>query len=90
MSNTKFSGPWHVIADSQGYANIHHKSDDDGDTGDIVATCFQDDDHAHLIAAAPELYDALQLVLDTYGFDSSTDSSIWQTVTAALAKARGE
>ena len=54
-----------------------------------IAVVYQEDD-ATLIAAAPELYEALELVLDTYGFDSSTDSSIWQTVTAALAKARGE
>jgi len=43
-----------------------------------------------LSAAAPELYEALQLVWDTYGMDPSVDSSIWQTVRAALAKARGE
>lgn len=54
---TKFSGPWHVITDSQGYDNIHHAPADEGDTGDIVASCFQDADHAHLIAAAPELYE---------------------------------
>jgi hypothetical protein len=46
--------------------------------------------NAHLIAAAPELYEALERVCDTYGFDSSTDSSIWQEAFAALAKARGE
>lgn len=46
--------------------------------------------NARLMAAAPDMLDALQLVLDTYGFDSSTDSSIWQTVTAAIAKATRE
>jgi hypothetical protein len=40
--------------------------------------------NARLIAAAPER------VCDTYGFDASTDSSIWQEAFAALAKARGE
>jgi hypothetical protein len=43
----------------------------------------------HLISAAPELLAALQLVVDTYGFDSSTDSSIWRTALAAIAKATG-
>lgn len=50
-----FSAPWHLIEDSQGFANIHHAPEDDGDTGDLVATCFQDDDHALLIVSAPDL-----------------------------------
>lgn len=43
--------------------------------------------NAALIAAAPALRDALQLVADTYSFDPSIDSSIWQTVFAAIALA---
>jgi hypothetical protein len=46
--------------------------------------------NARLIAAAPDLLEALQLVVDTYGFDSSTDSAIWQTACAAIAKAEGK
>lgn len=45
---------------------------------------------ARLATAAPKMLDALQLVLDTYGFDSSTDSSIWQTVVEAIGAAKGE
>ena len=44
---------------------------------------------ARLIAAAPELLEALQLVWDTYGMDPSVNSSIWQTVSAAISKATG-
>lgn len=58
-TTTKFSGPWHVVNDSQGFDNIHHAPADDGDTGDIVATCYQDSEHVRLIAAAPELYEEL-------------------------------
>src|SRR3546814_17595280 len=43
--------------------------------------------NARLIAAAPDLLEALQLVWDTYGMDPSVDSSIWQTARAAIAKA---
>jgi hypothetical protein len=42
-----------------------------------------------LIEAAPDLLAALKLVVDTYGFDSSTDSAIWKTACAAIAKATG-
>jgi hypothetical protein len=64
-------------------------------SGDMVCPCGLPDDpenipNARLIAAAPELYEALERVCDTYGFDASTDSSIWQEAFAALAKARGE
>lgn len=45
--------------------------------------------NGRLIAAAPYLLEALQLVMDTYGFDSSTDSAIWKTAAAAIAKAEG-
>lgn len=56
----------------------------DGDFSRPVAEA-----NARLIAAAPELLAALQLIVDTYGFDSSTDSAIWKTAHAALAKATG-
>lgn len=89
---TKFSGPWHVITDSQGYDNIHHAPVDEGDTGDIVASCYQDRDHASLIAAAPELLDVASLVLEH--FDGSRPAKMWMETErlcrAAVAKARGE
>jgi len=87
-TTTKFSGPWHVITDSQGYDNIHHAPADDGDTGDIVATCFQDSDHARLIAAAPELYTACQYIVDAA--ENGDEMTAVEMATAALSKARGE
>lgn len=48
------------------------------------------DANAHLIAAAPALYEALRRVMDTYGFDPSIDSSIWNEAAGALSLALGE
>ncbi|PZQ55740.1 MAG: hypothetical protein DI555_06860 [Novosphingobium pentaromativorans] len=97
-TTTKFSGPWHVVNDSQGYDNIHHAPADDGDTGDIVATCYQDGDHARLIAAAPELYDVTmsveQLFRDLTGKvnEAFLDrfAQVHFNARSALTKARGE
>lgn len=99
MSDTKFTpGPWavskqkarRVTANGIVICNAVLRN-----RGGPKHKTYMKDEHeaeanASLLAAAPDLYEALHLVLDTYGFDSSTDSSIWQTVTAALSKARGE
>lgn len=45
--------------------------------------------NAHLIAAAPELYEALAELLDAIGGRESTDI-FCKSAVAALAKARGE
>lgn len=92
MSTTqKFSGPWHVVNDSQGFDNIHHAPAGDGDTGDIVATCYQDSDHAHLIAAAPDMFDALARAMKWLAIsDDVRCEKDFKAAEAALAKARGE
>jgi hypothetical protein len=85
-----FSAPWHLIEDSQGYQNIHHRANpDEGDTGDIVATCFQDEAHAHLIAAAPELLAASKNALETL-VPWKDDDFVWAAMSqlvAAITKA---
>lgn len=49
------------------------------------------DANARLIAAAPELLDALQAMVDHYGPDHSTlQSTPWDRARAAIAKARGQ
>lgn len=86
-------GPWRIDPDAT-FIGDHYVGTDQADIA-LMADWSIDLEpeqwaNARLIAAAPDLYDALRLVLDTYGYDSSTDSSIWQTVTSAIAKAEGE
>lgn len=63
--------------------------------GNIIATIFMDNrtpEHAHLIAAAPDLYEALENAVDAlkYGSDYSESNWVVLAANAALAKARGE
>lgn len=51
-----------------------------------IAFC-KDDETAAFLSLTAELLEALKTVADAYGFDPSIDSSIWQTVFAAIAKA---
>lgn len=85
-----FNAPWHVIEDSQGFSNIHHCADpDEGDTGDIVATCFQDEAHCNLIAAAPELLAALSGLLSQVECGTALDCALCDAARVAIAKATG-
>lgn len=96
-NNMHTPGPWEYCTGPSlngRYHTVETKRDKDEDQL-MICECYEGTDeqneaNARLMAAAPDMLDALQLVLDTYGFDSSTDSSIWQTVTAAIAKATGE
>ena len=56
------AGPWELIPDAKGFLNIHHPSED-GRSGDLVATCFQDEAHAALIASAPDLLKIVAIFL---------------------------
>jgi hypothetical protein len=77
-------GPWKEGID--GNPRVYGP-DGMGEHSGLVAVVLKGRGNVRLIAAAPELLDALKLVADTYGFDPSVDSSIWQTVFAAIAKA---
>lgn len=57
-SNTSIPAPWELHIDLEGFLNIHHPSED-GRTGDLVATVFQDEAHANLVKAAPAMMAAL-------------------------------
>ena len=90
-------GPWKVADKSYGWDHFAAVVTE-GPNGPLIANCHiaalsrsheQTGADARLIAAAPELLEALQLVWETYGFDPSIDSSVWQTVRAAIAKATG-
>jgi hypothetical protein len=81
-------GPWHINA--SGYCQgspcrweIVAKS------GGIVAETNDGTDmaNARLLASAPEMFDALQAIVDAYG---ERDTLLMAQVKAALAKAKGE
>lgn len=52
--------------------------------------CQQREINAHLIAAAPDLYEALSGLLQAYNRVSPAEAKPAQVARAALAKARGE
>lgn len=103
MSEAKFTpGPW--IAVSRGCfggtheADVHEcaKWDVDIHDGEFMRGNFRMED-AHLIAAAPELYEALRMAANDLNtaahFLPDTGLALLETVKqahAALAKARGE
>jgi len=82
-------GPWNVEREEDD-SNFWHSIYSEGFKGLLVARCDQNGKHAadaHLIAAAPELYDALE-ALAREAHDISSDT--WEMVETALAKARGQ
>ena len=72
--------------------NIHNQQAvADEDTGGTIAVTYNDANghHANLIAAAPDMLKALQLLYDT-GEDSSMYDYAKSKATAAINKAKGE
>lgn len=85
MTETKFkSTPWKVYQNDFTTAWISNSEDV------TVALAFKDSvEHAHLIAAAPELYEALDDLIIWF-WSEHGDSDRLQDGIKALAKARGE
>jgi len=103
MSETKFTpGPWIQAGPSFGepkmkFANsVIPDRDDDEYPDDICEMPFpyydeEQEANAQLIAAAPELYDALNAMLTHMGMDEDEFTKVtFDQARAALAKARGE
>lgn len=91
MTETKFTPePWFAYQNPYG-TYVRYYPD-----GEVVASMngdFNQHDklkHANLIAAAPELYEALQSVVTMHDFGNGMETFIIEKARAALAKARGE
>lgn len=84
MNYTK--GPWRKIAgDVQGMSI-------DGEYDLTIATGLSDDDDASLIIAAPDMYEALKVVVRAYGSAElihNAQEIALEMAEAALAKAEG-
>ena len=108
MSETKWiSGPWHVdpdlvlrrgytaisAEDHYGLAQVVSRMDDADEDDEYTATL---EASARLIAAAPELYEALEECkrvlsdLQSTQLEGTRTRAAWEKARAALAKARGE
>lgn len=104
MTETKFTpGPWVAVDEGRGRdRNWCVMVPEESRFGPYIATIHNTADHAkanaHLIAAAPELYEALEAVLDLrentspFGGELQADriDRTIEAASAALAKARGE
>lgn len=90
MTEVKFTkGPW-VKGKYGQLSNPDGKSIGVWDCG--IAIVYRDEEseaNSRLIAAAPDMYEALELVAKSGAF-SCFEDSMWDAVNDALAKARGE
>lgn len=84
-------GPWRRIGATVQAGSIadsnHEVVADCAFSGDLEDT--QGEDNARLIAAAPELLKALELVLDVDGYSYGVRAKAVEQARAAIAKARG-
>lgn len=80
--------------DGMGYIyGLRSTSDPIAHTGDAVFTPKENRANAHLIAAAPDLLEALQSMMGFYGMDErrgEVSGVIFDEARAALAKAKGQ
>jgi hypothetical protein len=83
-------GPWHVSEYTDGRDALIY--DEDG--FEVARVCYQNRDaNARLITAAPELYEALDKIIEWYDNHHLRNEPAFQyyhSARAALAKARGE
>ena len=78
-------GPWETRGPTRVYGNLQR---DQNSTADLVATTVNAAD-ASLIAAAPEMYEALQAVWWFIERHDDTPAHLAETVLRALHKAEG-
>jgi len=104
INQTKWTpGPWRVSSESPRIIQKDYRAIG-SDAGFLIASTMgrdnsgfyaseqEADANANLIAAAPELYDVCERLLDAVPYVSEYDvpMGLWDDIRAALAKARGE
>lgn len=95
QNETKFTpGPW--FTKREGWSTVYVEARIDGGMIQEVAACGptdagqdQQQANARLIAAAPDLYEALEIARE-YALFVSAETDDLARIDAALAKARGE
>lgn len=92
---THTPGPWFCVEDDEGFLNLHTR-DEGGEINSYIGT-VDDEANARLIAAAPELLEALQIMVDhevnymTLNNLGDPEEQHGVSVSrAAIAKAKGE
>ena len=103
MNNTKFTpGPWRIDRETRHDCGYSRSSrgivDPDGkpvllfdpSDGEYNPAIDEDSADVHLIAAAPELYQALVLAKDMMVANDCSLPKTFEVIDAALSKARGE
>lgn len=96
QNETKFTpGPW--FTKREGWSTVYVEARIDGGMIQEVAACGptdagqdQQQANARLIAAAPDLYEALESLVDEVTNHGEADGAILDSARAALTKARGE
>jgi hypothetical protein len=79
-------GPWKAIKSADhGYAITKAELNIERE----LAFVMLNEANAHLIAAAPEMYEALKAIMDCIPSIAQNNLPIWQRANAALAKAEG-
>jgi len=99
---THTPGPWEWVPDrfNGGYSGIasqatgqevlfpNHRNE--GDDGDAWFEDFPSEADKHLIAAAPDLLEALEAIREDFKFCSDVRGILASKADAAIAKAKGE
>lgn len=99
MSGKYTPGPWRIEPDFQGFIIVGRPKwgaircgvEGEWDVAEIDTDGEDDEANAHLIAAAPELLEALEGLLDLSSESGEIDRRLaFKDARAAIAKAKGE
>jgi hypothetical protein len=103
MNDTKFTpGPWAAIEIEEGLFHIHSPKGERHNPVPVAVIDHHRDGHeatrtvttpanAHLIAAAPDMYEALKVMVERFSYIEGTQHGhILESARAAIAKAEGK